>query len=77
MAYSSSEILMGEKRADQNDRSESGQKKPDASPSERADREKRDRDDQARRGNHPDADDERIDEASRESFPASDPPSIP
>jgi hypothetical protein len=68
--------MMGDKRADQDDRSESEQK-PGARPSERAIREKRDRDDQARRGNQPDADDERVDEASRESFPASDPPSIP
>jgi hypothetical protein len=67
---------MGEKRPDQDDRFER-ERKPGASPSERAIREKRDRDDEARRGNQPDADDERVDEASRESFPASDPPSIP
>jgi hypothetical protein len=61
---------MDEKRPDQ-DKDNSGE----ADSSARETREKKDA--SRRRDEHGRSDDERIDEASEESFPASDPPSQP
>ena len=61
---------MGDKRSDQDNIEPAGGQ----NPAERDVRVKKPRADEARRGDDSQSDDDRIDEASKESFPASDPP---